>query len=349
MILTLAAALLVATDSCAVRREFDVRTTAGHLLAAEVISADSTRKPTVILISGAGAQTRDYSTDTGSWPGGNRAFELIAVSLVRAGYSVIRFDERGTGLSTGEYERSATTATLADDVRAIIAASRLLPEVDGSRIMLLGHSEGGAIATLVGASDASIRAVILLAAPAWSGERIMAAQHRWLTANGEWSDRHRTANERAAFLEAEHADRVANDPWYRYFLKYDPLPAIRQVKAPVLILHGDLDRKVSVEQAHELAAAARAAGNARVTEMVFPKHTHALGTLDRRGQEGSFSAVVLSKLLAWIQAQQAGRAQRTTACDEPFRPSAPAPVRSRFSWFEEPTWSHHDSARATPT
>ncbi len=325
----LASALFAPDDTCAIRREFDVRTEQGHVLVAEIISADGRAKPTVVLISGAGPHTRDYSTDTGSRTGGNRAFHLITVALVRAGYSVIRFDERGTGSSTGDYSETATTATLADDVGAIISVARQLPEVDGDRFILLGHSEGGAIAPLVASRDSTVRALVLLSAPAWGGDRIMASQHRWLIANGDRSDRPQTSEEREALLEAEHADRTANDPWYQFFLTYDPLPAIRRVDVPVLIMHGDRDWKVTVEQAHELAAAAREAGNDRVTVAVFPGHSHSLAPLDARGQEGSFSSGVVLKLLDWLHEELPGR-PAGRACGS----SAASPASARVGLTE---------------
>jgi pimeloyl-ACP methyl ester carboxylesterase len=37
-------------------------------------------------------------------------------------------------------------------------------------------------------------------------------------------------------------------PWFRYFLDYDPRPALRQVKVPVLALNGELDRQVLPDQ-----------------------------------------------------------------------------------------------------
>ena len=33
-------------------------------------------------------------------------------------------------------------------------------------------------------------------------------------------------------------------PWFRYFLTYDPRPALRQVKCPVLAINGEKDLQV---------------------------------------------------------------------------------------------------------
>ena len=36
-------------------------------------------------------------------------------------------------------------------------------------------------------------------------------------------------------------------PWYRYFITFDPLPVLKNVKVPVLALNGELDLQVAVE------------------------------------------------------------------------------------------------------
>jgi hypothetical protein len=60
----------------------------------------------------------------------------------------------------------------------------------------------------------------------------------------------------------------------RYFLAYDPLPTIRKVRQPVLILQGELDRQVTADQADMLAKAAREAGNRDVTVRLFSGLNH---------------------------------------------------------------------------
>ena len=60
----------------------------------------------------------------------------------------------------------------------------------------------------------------------------------------------------------------------RYFLTYDPLPAIARVRQPILVLQGELDRQVTADQAQMLEQAARAAGNKDVTVRVYPGLNH---------------------------------------------------------------------------
>jgi uncharacterized protein len=62
----------------------------------------------------------------------------------------------------------------------------------------------------------------------------------------------------------------------RFFADYEPLPAVRKVRVPVLILQGETDRQVPVSEARTLAGALRAAGNRRVTLRTFPGMNHLL-------------------------------------------------------------------------
>ena len=114
--------------------------------------------PAVLLISGSGPQNRDEEMM------GHKPFALIADFLTRKGFIVLRFDDRGTGKSTGIFE-TATSMDFADDVSAGIEFLKQRKEVDISKIGLLGHSEGGMIAPIVAAQRKDVHFLILMAGP----------------------------------------------------------------------------------------------------------------------------------------------------------------------------------------
>lgn len=311
-----ALAMAVASDTCSLIRELSVPSRSGHRLAVELSTAGATTpRPTVILISGAGAFSREYSTDAGNGRTGNRAFAVLRDSLIRAGYAVIRFDERGTGASTGDYPATATTATLAADVEDIIAAVRQRPEVDSGRIVLLGHSEGAAIAWLVASRTPVVQAVISLGGPAWTGRRIIEWQRSTHAQLPGWSDARPTIASRQEYLDREHQSRSASDHWYRYFLDFDPLAAVGSVAVPMLVLHGDRDVWVSVEQADEIAARARASGNARVTLSVLAGHDHAFGPPGQQWYPGRLSDTLVETVVVWLRSVRPPPS--SAACAEP--------------------------------
>jgi pimeloyl-ACP methyl ester carboxylesterase len=240
--------------------------------------------PAVVTISGSGPQRRDADVLPGYEP-----FREIADALGRRGIAVLRLDDRGTGASTGDFA-AATSADFAYDVSTALAYLQTRPEIDASRLVLLGHSEGGLIAPMVAASDTSVAAIVLMAAPAETGREIIDYQLRNPIDAGTML---KTAAARdSAFARAKAAfdAQAAASPWLRFFLDYDPLPTAAKVRQPVLILQGATDRQVTAGQAEELAAAIRGNGNTHVEVHVFPDLDH-LFLFDPDGSPSGYAAL----------------------------------------------------------
>lgn len=246
-----------------------IPTPAGHTLAGTLtVPKDAaTRVPAVVLISGSGPQDRDGATPAVP---GYRFFRQIADSLGRRGIAVLRLDDRGWGASGGDV-MSATTDDLAADTRAAVEWLRARAGIDAARVGLVGHSEGAIIAPMLAVADERIRAIALLAGPSWTGRRILDFQLREaLRGQGLAGAALDSAFAKAA---AERDAAAAGVPWVRWFMDYDPLPTARRVRAPVLILHGQMDRQVTAEQAGELGAALSQGGRT-VTLRLFPGLNH---------------------------------------------------------------------------
>jgi dienelactone hydrolase len=255
-----------------VAEEVTVRTPTGIRLAGTLTMptrALGARVPAVVMITGSGPQDRDEGTSVlPQW----RPFREIADTLSRRGVAVLRLDDRGVGGSDAG-PATATSADYADDVRAALAWLRARPEIDPARLGLVGHSEGGIIAPMVAAADPRLRGVVLIAGTASRGRDVLAGQRRaLLSADTMLSPARRDSLLVAAAREADSAYAVPG--WLHWFADYDPLPTARRVRVPVLILQGETDRQVPLEEARRLAAAMRAAGNRRVTLRTFPRMNH---------------------------------------------------------------------------
>jgi dienelactone hydrolase len=133
------------------------------------IPAGAGPHPAIVLISGSGAQDRDETI------AGHRPFLVIADHLTRRGYAVLRTDDRGVAGTTGTPMQIGLD-DVAEDVRGAIVFLRSRPDIDHSRIGLLGHSEGAYVAPIVAASDSSIAFLMLLGGPAASGRDVLTAQ-----------------------------------------------------------------------------------------------------------------------------------------------------------------------------
>jgi alpha-beta hydrolase superfamily lysophospholipase len=243
----------------------------GHFDLVGTLTRPKTTRPVpcIVTITGSGLEDRDEALPIVP---GYRPFRQIADALGRRGIATLRLDDRGFGESRGDATQE-TSADIANDIRAGLAWLRTRPDIDARRLALLGHSEGGLIAPMIAAKDPTIRAIVLLAAPARTGRRVVDYQQREAIARDTTLDA--AARERRGRKAKAELDSLAvSNAWLRYFLDYDPLIAAKQVKVPVLVLQGANDRQVEAAQADELAAAMRSAGNRDVTVAVLPGLNH---------------------------------------------------------------------------
>jgi uncharacterized protein len=296
--------------------------------------------PAALLITGSGAEDRNETVF------GHRPFLVLADHLTRQGIAVLRVDDRGVGGSTGSVDQS-TTEAFARDVQAGVAFLRARPEIDGKRIGLVGHSEGGLIAPMVAARSRDIAFIVLLAGPGLPGEEILTLQGE-LIAKAAGASPQALARQRAtqaALFEvlkrekddgrAEKALRAlltqqlealpeaqrkgAGDvdallaaqvkpiltPWFRFFLTYDPRPALRQVTCPVLALNGGKDLQVPPkENLAELEKALRANRAATIQELPGLNHlfqTCSTGHPSEYGTlEETFAPAALRIISDWV-------------------------------------------------
>lgn len=125
--------------------------------------------PAVVLISGSGPQNRDEELL------GHKPFLILSDYLTRNGIAVLRFDDRGTNESTGDFSK-ATSADFASDVTACVDYLKTRTEINGDQIGLIGHSEGGIIAPMVAAEDNNIGFIILMAGTGVRGDELLLMQ-----------------------------------------------------------------------------------------------------------------------------------------------------------------------------
>ncbi len=87
---------------------------------------------------------------------------MLADYLSNQGYAVLRYDDRGTFDSEGEFT-SATTFDFAKDAASAYFYLKNRPEVDSTKIVIMGHSEGGLIANILGATIPNLSGIVSLA------------------------------------------------------------------------------------------------------------------------------------------------------------------------------------------
>ena len=101
--------------------------------------------PVVLLLSGSGPQDRDESL------GAHKPFAVWAHALTQSGFAVLRVDDRGVGKSIGDpkFLANTTTESYVSDAMAAIDYLGSLPMIDTTRVYVIGHSEGAAVALML--------------------------------------------------------------------------------------------------------------------------------------------------------------------------------------------------------
>jgi pimeloyl-ACP methyl ester carboxylesterase len=96
-------------------------------------------------------------------------------------------------------------------------------------------------------------------------------------------------------------------PWFRWFLRYDPVPALRATRVPVLALNGSLDLQVPAdENLAGIRQALQAGGNRDVTTEKLPGLNHLFQTAhtgapsEYSAIEETFSPAALQRIGDWI-------------------------------------------------
>ncbi|MBX3084990.1 MAG: alpha/beta hydrolase [Anaerolineae bacterium] len=135
--------------------------------------------PAVVLVTGSGPQDRNEDIGFQLKP-----FKVIADYLTRQGIAVLRYDDRGVGKSTGDFA-AATSMDLASDAAAALAYLQTRKDITPTEIGMLGHSEGGMIAAILGSQQQKFAFYVSLAGTAVDGAAILLKQNELIMrANG---------------------------------------------------------------------------------------------------------------------------------------------------------------------
>lgn len=195
------------------------------------------RIPVLILVHGSGPNDRDETI------GPNKPFRDIAWGLAEQGVAVLRYDKRTKVYGTGAYpqggEETYDTEVI-DDVLSAISLVKSLPEIDSTRVYILGHSLGGMLVPLIARrAGEHLAGIVSLAGPVRKMEQVLTEQLTYLSSlSGIQSDVKATVEQMMNSLPESYRKMEA---------EYQPVEVARTLKLPFLVLQGERDYQVTMQ------------------------------------------------------------------------------------------------------
>ncbi len=263
--------------------------------------------PTVLLIPGSGPHNRNEEIL------GHKPFLVISDYLTRHGIAVLRYDDRGVGKSTGSYA-GATSKDLASDAAAAVNYLKTRKEVgkiglighsEGGIIapMVANQSKNISFIILMAApgipcDQILLKQAYLIGKGAGENDSTLEITKKLNEKIYNLIKEKKDSSQTAHRLEKVASDFYDNSspqfkqalgskenfllqlkpvlsPWFRYFINYDPRPALEKIKCPVLAIDGTKD--VQVPPKEDLAAIKKAlidGGNKKVKIVNFEGLNH---------------------------------------------------------------------------
>ena len=278
----------------------------------------SRKTPALVMVTGSGIQNRDEEIFD------HKPFAVIADALARVGIVTLRYDDRGYG----DPSANAITWTI-DDFKEDAAIAIELMRKRFDKVGIIGHSEGGTIAMMLGAEN-KVDFIISLAGMAVSGSETLLYQNRLALLEAEVPE---NAVETYCKLLKESFDAAVNDlpmpdidvyalpdglrhnlyavqgqirmPYMKHFLSLDMRHILGRITCPVLALNGTKDKQVECQANLEALSAGLSATTISWIEPIdeanhLMQHCKSGSVSEYREIEETVSHEVLEIIINWI-------------------------------------------------
>ncbi len=293
--------------------------------------------PAVILITGSGPQNRDEELL------GHKPFLVLSDFLTKNGIAVLRFDDRGTAKSTGDF-KNATTFDFATDVEYAIEYLQKRKEINKDKIGLIGHSEGGIIAPIIASENKDIDFIVLMAGSTLRGDKLLLLQKYKIETQMGINKQVVESNQQifagayeiilnknlekevlydtlshyfiskyGKALPENQKDALINQltsTWMINFIRLDPVVYLEKVSCPILAINGNKDLQVpSKENLEVIENIFRKSENTKVKIKELEGLNHLFqecetgATSEYATIEQTISPIALKEILNWINIQ----------------------------------------------
>ncbi|WP_226581763.1 alpha/beta hydrolase [Halobacillus litoralis] len=214
--------------------------------------------PVALIIPGSGPTDRNGNTQGSR---GNNSLKLLAEGLAEEGIASLRYDKRGAG-------RNAQAVVEEDKMRFEVFVNdaeqwleRLKQEERFTNIAVIGHSQGSLVG-MMAAEPETTDAFVSLAGAGRPIDRVLEDQLKESLPEDLYEESETILEQ---LRKGEEVTKVRSSlqqlfspdvqPFLRSWMAYDPSEQLSRLEVPILIINGEHDLQVSVEEARRLKAA----------------------------------------------------------------------------------------------
>lgn len=270
--------------------------------------------PALILVHGSGPNDMDETI------GPNKPFKDLAFGLATNGIAVLRYNKR-TFQYNNEMALIRNEITLYEEtIEDVISAFNYLktrPEIDSTKIFILGHSLGGLAIPKIAQLIPSANGFILMAAANQPLEDKFLEQYTYISKlkNNQGID------STTLKLIAEQVQKVKNQDYgdnihpeiqplglpaayWQYLEKYKPLELITKITKPILVIQGQRDYQVTEKEFNIWKSVLKSHNNCKF--ILYPKLNHLFlegenqSTPEEYGIPSNIPVYVIKDISEWI-------------------------------------------------
>lgn len=272
--------------------------------------------PVVVLVHGSGPMDKDETV------GPNKPFRDLARNLASLGIATLRYDKRtlvyGAMSAPSPADVTLEEETLLDALSAVEQVRRHA-SVDSARVYLLGHSLGGMSAPLVAARSPHLAGIVIMAGNARPLQDLIVEQTAYLLSLQHFTEQEAQDTLKPLMDEAKRITQNRFGPgetpfnipaaYWSYLNRCHPLKSAAALKCPILLLQGERDYQVTLEDFslwHDALA-----GRKGVTFKSYPSLNHLFMEGEGKSTPQEYSKLshvpmyVAGDIAAWIKSTAA--------------------------------------------
>ncbi|MCD6358938.1 MAG: alpha/beta fold hydrolase [Dehalococcoidia bacterium] len=268
--------------------------------------------PAVVLVHGSGPNDRDETI------GPNRPFKDLAWGLATQGIAVLRYEKRTKQHPTKILDMIEDFTVNEETIEDALAAINMLGETEGidpNRIFILGHSMGGMLAPRIASQSDEVDGLILLASNTKNLPDVILEQTSYIfSLDGEISDDESKQLEeisnqvnKVKELDIDEGAIVlgASRAYWADLMAYDPVKTASELTLPMLILQGERDYQVTMEDFDTWKESL--AKQEGVSFKSYPNLNHLFiagsdkSTPAEYSQSGNVAQAVINDIVGWIK------------------------------------------------